>query len=468
VTEAAVPWRSTRRFATVFGTALVAGQLGQLAWLAIGSRTMSGAAFGTVLAAQALYAVLQLVVEAAATFHGARLAAAETLDEQTRSDVIGLRLRLALGGVAVMVVVGAAGGIESALALTPYAAALALFALFTHWESFGRGSSGPWSTYLVLRGIGLAVVSGCFLATDAVFPLVGAGLLECAAIVSASAAFGFRPLRDLRAGLRARRPPWRSALAIGLPSVVWQLGLASGTVLLGAAGAPAQAAHLGVSVRLLTGVNQLGGVLAAALFPRLAAARSRAMTSADDVAIGAVVGFACALGLAASALILLCADVVVKLFLDHSDPISETTAALVLAAAPATTLLVVLSMILTARRLEAAFFAPFLIGTAVVVAASAAVVVADPGSPAEWIAGAFTAGQLLTFVLLRPRAAAAMPFVRPIRVVGLTTVPAALLAASAALVPELRPEAALVELGLAALLALASLSDVRARLRHAV
>ena len=468
MTEAAVPWRSTRRFATVFGAALVAGQIGQLAWLSIGSRTMSAAAFGTVLAAQALYAVLQLVVEAAATFHGARLAAAETLDERTRADVIGLRLRLALGGVVVMLVVGAAGGVDMCVALAPYAVALALFALFTHWESFGRGSSGPWSTYLVLRGIGLAVVSGCFLATDAVFPLVGAGLLECAAIVSASAAFGFRPLRDLRAGLRARRPPWRSAFAIGLPSVVWQLGLASGTVLLGAAGAPTQAARLGVSVRLLTGVNQLGGVLAAALFPRLAAARTRAVTSIDDVAIGAVVRFACALGLVASALMLMFADAFVELFLDHADQASETTVALVLAAAPATTLLVVLSMILTARRLEAVFFAPFLIGTAAVVAASTAVVVVDPRSPAQWIAGVLAAGQLLTFVLLVPRATAAMPRVRSMRVVGFATVPTALLAASAALVPELRLGTAVLELGLAALLALASLSDVRGRLRHAV
>jgi O-antigen/teichoic acid export membrane protein len=468
VTEAAVPWRSTRRFATVFGAALVAGQLGQLAWLSIGSRTMTGAAFGTVLAAQALYAVLQLVVEAAATFHGARMAAAETLDERTRSDVIGLRLRLALGGVAVMAVVAAVGGVHLALALAPYAAALLLFGLFTHWESFGRGSSGPWSTYLVLRGVGLAVVSGSFLAADAAFPLVGAGLVECAAIVSASAAFGFRPLRDFRAGLRARRPPWRDALAIGLPNVVWQLGLASWTVLLGAAGAPAQAARLGVSIRLLTGVDQLGGVLAAALFPRLASSRSAAAASADDVAIGAVLRFACALGLGASAVMLLFADAFVELFLAHSDPTSETTAALVLAAAPATTLLVVLSMVLTARRLEAAFFAPFLTGTGVVIAASTAVVLADPRASAEWLAGAFTAGQLLTLLLLLPRAAVALPFVRPLRAVVLATMPAAVLASSAALVPALRFESAFAELGLAAVLMLGSLNAVRARVRHAV
>jgi O-antigen/teichoic acid export membrane protein len=467
VTEAAVPWRSTRRFATVFGAALIAGQFGQLAWLTIGSRTMSGAAFGTVLAAQALYAVLQLVVEAAATFHGARLVAAATLDEGTRSDVIGLRVRLALGGVAVMAVVAAIGGVHTTLALAPYAVALVLFGLFRHWENFGRGSSGPWSTYLVFRGMGLAAISGAFLLAGAIFPLAGAGLVECAAIVSASVAFGFRPLRDLRAGLRARRPPWRSALSIGLPNVVWQLGLASGTVLLAVSGAPAQGARLGVSIRLLTGVNQLGGVLAAALFPRLASKRSTA-TASDDVAIGALLRFACALGLVASALMLLFADVFVRLFLDHTAARSETIAALVLSAAPATTLLVVLSMTLTARRLEAAFFAPFLVGTGVVLAASTALVLANLEASAEWLAVAFAGGQLLTLGLLLPRAAAAMPFVRPLRTVGLTTMPAALLAASAALVPELRLEVAVAELGLAAVLALASFSDVRARIRHAV
>jgi O-antigen/teichoic acid export membrane protein len=467
VTQAAIPWRSTRRFATIFGAALVAGQLGQLAWLSIGSRAMSSAAFGTVLAAQALYAVLQLVVEAAATFHGARLAAAETLDERTRGDMIGLRLRLALGGVVVMAIVGAIGGMELASALAPYGLALVLFGLFTHWESFGRGSSGPWSTYLVFRGLGLAAISGAFLVAGAIFPLAGAGIVECAAILAASAAFNFQPLRDLRAGLRSKRPPWRNALSVGLPNVVWQLGLASGTVLLGVAGAPAQGARLGVSIRLLTGVNQLGGVLAAALFPRLASAPS-AVRTADDVAIGVVVRFACALGLAASALMLLFADVFVRLFLDHADPASETTAALVLAVAPATTLLVVLSMTLTARRLESAFFAPFLIGTAVVLATSISVVAANPHASAEWLAATFAGGQVLTLLMLLPRAVDSMPGVRPLRPAGLATVPAALLAASAAFVPELRMEAALAELGLAAVFVLASLSEVRARLRHAV
>lgn len=464
MTDPAVPWRATRRFAAIFGAGLVVGQIGQLVWLSIGSRTMSTGAFGTVLAAQALYAVLQLVIEGGAAFHGARLAAAQELDAAARSSVIRLRLQLGFAGVAVAMAFGVAGGYDALAALAPFGLALVLFALFTHWESFGRGSSGPWSTYLVLRALVLTLASGAFLIAEATFPLYGAGLAECAAIVATSLAFGFRPLQDLRLGLRARNAPWRSALSVGLPSVTWQVGLAAGTVLLSTFGAPAQAARLGVSVRLLTGVNQLAAVLATALFPRLAGSASGSRQYAhDDAAIGLLVRVACAVGLAASALLLIDPGFFVQLFLDHTDSDSEATAALVLAAGPVTTLLVALSMVLTARRLEAAFLVPFLVGTGGVLVASSVALLADPESPALWLAGVFVAGQLVTMLLLVPRAVAAMPSVPGLRLVGLNSIPVALLASIAAIISELRVEVALVELVLAGALLAAASRDARRR-----
>ncbi len=219
-----------------------------------------------------------------------------------------------------------------------------------------------------------------------------------------------------------------------------------------------------MSVRLLTGVNQLAAVLATALFPRLAGSASGSRQYAhDDAAIGLLVRIACAVGLAASALLLIDPSLFVKLFLNHTDSDSEATAALVLAAAPVTTLLVALSMVLTARRLEAAFLVPFLVGTGTVLAASAAVLLADPESPAIWLAGAFVAGQLLTMVLLVPRAVAAMPSVPALRLIGLGVVPVALLASVAAVVSELRVEVALVELVLAGALVAAASRGARRR-----
>src|SRR5688500_8126409 len=86
---------STRRFAAVYTGATLLAQVGQLVWLTAGSRAMSHSAFGTVLAAQALYGVLQFVVDSGATYHGARLAAGGMLDAATRSSIIRVRLQLA-------------------------------------------------------------------------------------------------------------------------------------------------------------------------------------------------------------------------------------------------------------------------------------------------------------------------------------------------------------------------------------
>src|SRR5215212_1866827 len=104
---------SALRFATIFGSAVVVSQFAQLVWLTSGSRTMSAGAFGTVLAAQALYAFLQTVVDSGTALYGARLAAAGELDAGGHGSVARLRVQLALGGVSVAGAVGAVGGTRS-------------------------------------------------------------------------------------------------------------------------------------------------------------------------------------------------------------------------------------------------------------------------------------------------------------------------------------------------------------------
>jgi len=152
VASALVPEaRSALRFATIFGSAVVLGQVGQIAWLTSGSRAMATHPFATVLAAQALYALLQTFVDSGTSLHGARMAAAGALDEAARAAVVRCRIQFAAAGAVFAIAVGAIGGGRSLTATAPYAAALVLFALMNYWESFGYGESRPWSAYVVLR-----------------------------------------------------------------------------------------------------------------------------------------------------------------------------------------------------------------------------------------------------------------------------------------------------------------------------
>ncbi len=198
---------STRRLVAVLGTATMLAQLGQLLWLVTGSRSLPRTTFGAVLAAQALYGVLQIVVDNGAAFHGARLAAASTLDASSRASLVRVRLQLAAAAAVVTFAVGAAGGWTSVQANAPFAAALVLWALFNYWEPYGRGDARPMSVYLVLRGVAPAVFAGVFLGLGTTLPACAVGIAECLSLIGVEAYFHLHPLRAFRTALKAGRGP---------------------------------------------------------------------------------------------------------------------------------------------------------------------------------------------------------------------------------------------------------------------
>jgi O-antigen/teichoic acid export membrane protein len=450
---------SVARFAAIFGSALVVGQIAQLVWLIAGSRAMPRHAFGAVLAAQALYGVLQFAVDNGAAFHGARLAAAGRLDDAERASLVRLRLQLALPAMVLACAAGAVGGRRFLEAVAPFAVALALFALLTYWERFGLGDSGPWSAYVVLRAAGPAALAVAFLAAGGTLPVFLPGAVECGVIVVVALAFGLRPLTNLVRASSARRGPWRNAIDIGLPNVIGQLALASGTVLLGMFGRPEAAALLAVSVRLLTGVNQLSGVLATALFPQLARGDGRG----DERGVSATVALTVALVAAVNAVLVFRPSLVVGIFLKHPSTEAVRTALVTLGAAGASSYLVLVTLVLIARHHERVFLRIYGVGTGLTVAAGIAVAAAAPSSPALWMAGALVGGQLVSALLFARRGSLLLPGLR--RVLATGAVAAVAFSAAGALAAasgDVRAPLAIAEAG-AMLVALAAVRRTVAR-----
>jgi O-antigen/teichoic acid export membrane protein len=457
VNEAAAPGSispfSPARFAAVFGSAIAIGQASQLVWLTAGSRTMSRSAFGTVLAAQALYGLLQYVVDNGPAFYGARLAAQGGLDDEARGSLDRVRLQAALAAAAVALAIGAAAGASFLTAIAPFALALCLFALFAYWERFGLGESGPWSAYVAGRSGVLALAALGFLAAGARFPLPLVGLLECAVILGAALAFRLRPDHALVLALRARRGPWRKTLVIGFPMIVSQVGIASGTVLLGATGAAASAATLAVSMRLLTGLNQLSGLVVTSLFPRLARHGAEADGGRTGASVVVAMRIVFALTALANAVLLAAPELVVRLFLNQSDREAEATAMVTLGSAAAAGYLLVLTMVLVARHRESVFLLAYAVGTSLILAGGIAVVAVAPEKSALWMAVALAAGLLAGAAILARRARTELPDLRrPITVAAVGAWIFAGLGAFAAAAPAADPYLAaglaLVGLGL--------------------
>jgi O-antigen/teichoic acid export membrane protein len=401
---------SALRFGAIFGSAVVVGQVGQLVWLASGSRTMSARAFGTVLAAQSLYTLLQILVDSGTGLHGARLAAAGALDDRTRGSVVRLRLQLALVAGAVAMAVGAAGGLRSVVATAPFAVALVLFGLLNYWESFGHGESRPWSAYIVLRTGAPAAVASLLLVLGRAFPTFLVGLVECVTIACVASAFRLQPVRDLARALRVRHAPRRTAMDIGLPFFLTQISLTAGTVMLNAWGSAAAAGALAVAIRLLTGVNGFSVILVSALFPSLARAHGQESAPSDDrrairLAID-IVGLATA---AALTLFLARTGFFVRLLLNRPSGAAQATAILLLGSAAAGGIALLLTMVLVARRLENIVPAVYAAATVLTVGASGAILLFGAGKPELALAVPVLVGQLLTVVVLAVRAAERLP-----------------------------------------------------------
>ena len=366
-----------RRFAMRFGAATLVAQLAQVAWLIGGSRTMTPAVFGTVLAAQALYGVLQIVIDNGPAWHGARLAAAGSLDDASRGSIVRVRLQLCVPAAAAGLAIGVIGGKEFFWAVVPFMVALFLFALMNYWESFGVGDPAPWSGYLVLRSLAPALAVGLVHVSGHSFPAVLAGIIECGVIIGVAVGFRLRPVPDLWSALRATRGPWRSVSAIGLTSLVGQATLAAGVLLFTVTGSPAAAAILAVSVRLLTGLNGVSGVVGTALYPRLA---DNATRLADDRAyVATALRVILSLVMAAAGVYLLGASLFMTVLLGTSDEQAVGTGTLTMLAAGASGYGLLVVTVLFARNREAFALGANVVGFLVTLVGSVVVIVAGTG-----------------------------------------------------------------------------------------
>lgn len=376
---------------------------------------MTRAEFGTVLAAQALYGVLQFVVDNGAAFHGARLASSNKLDDVSRSSLIRVRVQLAAVGCIATIALGAAGGVHFRLANAPYVIALGLWALFNYWEPYGLGDGRPWSAYLVLRAWGPGVATLPFLLAGRHSPVYIAGAAECVCLILLLGLLRLRPLESLRAAARASRGPWRSVIAIGLPSLAWQIGLASGTIVLALAGRPAAAAALGVGVRLLTGVNQLSAVVVTALFPELARRGDSPPAREEGEKLQRLAGIAVSsvvvLTSASLAIYLARPSLFVDAFLKHGGKRAEVTATLALSVAGLAGLSLLAAFFLVARHREHSSAVAFGAGAGCTVLLTVALALLGVRDPL-WMAIALATGQVVSAALVTMWTVHAIPTLR--------------------------------------------------------
>ena len=433
---------SVRRRALTFGGAAVLGHLSQFAWLALGSRTMSGETLGAVLAAQVVYGFLQIVIDNGPGLYGARLAAAGRINAQVRGSIVRVRLELGVVCALLSLAVGAAGGTRSLEAIAPFAAALVLFAALNYWEAYGLGDVRPWSAYVVLRAAVPAVLALVCFAFHRSFPSALAGVAECAVILVVAGAFGLFASGTVRGALSASRSPWRSVSRIGLPVVVGQLGFACGTIALNAAGAATAAAAFAVSVRLVTGLNQLTGTLATALFPHLAASSVRRELDLRGVRLAARALVVLSFG--AAAVVMYFPALVTSVLLAHAAGTADTAVIVAVATSCATGFVVLFTLVLLARNGENAFLRVYGSATAVIVVGALGVAL-SPSPGAAAMAYVFGVGQLAGMSVLALYAGAQIP--QATGVVRRTAAAAALLAGLgfvAGAIPAARPAAAVV------------------------
>jgi len=267
------------------------------------------------------------------------------------------------------------------------------------------------------------------------------GIIECGVIIGVAVGFRLRPVPDLWGALRATRGPWRSVSAIGLTSLVGQATLAAGVLLFTVTGSPAAAAILAVSVRLLTGLNGVSGVVGTALYPRLA---DNATRLADDRAyVATALRVILSLVMAAAGVYLLGASLFMTVLLGTSDEQAVGTGTLTMLAAGASGYGLLVVTVLFARNREAFALGANVVGFLVTLVGSVVVIVAGPGSASSWMAGALAAGQVVTAVALGVVVAANLPeFQAQARVGAFAAVVLAAVGVVVAVVPELHVPAA--------------------------
>jgi O-antigen/teichoic acid export membrane protein len=378
-----------RRSAASFGLATALGHASQLVWLAAGIRVMPAADFGTVLAAQALYAVAQIVVDVGTNAVGARMAARGELDDERRGQILRMRLQLAVGVAPIAIVLGVLQISGSLVATLPFVVALVLFAALNVWEPYGAGDARPWATYMFARSGVLALVACGFLVAGATFPVALAGVLECLAIIAVMA--GFRCGSGLRPALGARGGPWPAVLAVGGPAFTTQSSLAAGTLILSGFGSPATAGIFAACVRLLSGINAINGIVATSLYPRLA----RGDGEGDRQVVGAALGLIALLAASATAVCALLGSPIAVAFLGESTRAEVAALVLTMAAALPLGNIVMFTYQMLARGFERATIAPFAVGGPLTLGLGIAAV-AIAGARVDLVAASLLTGQIVT------------------------------------------------------------------------
>ena len=456
---------SVRLSATNLGAATVLGHGSQLLWIGAGSRVMSPSTFGAVLVAQALYGVLQMVVDNGPATVGARLAARGELGPAQVGELVRFRLTVAICVAPAALGLGAAGVGGSLATTAPFVLALLLFAVFNVWEPYGRGQARPLAAYMFARSaVPAAVVLG-MLAAGGTFPGALAGVLECVVLVALAVLFRQHPIEELRLAVRAGRGPWRSITSVGVPTVIFQASVASGALILSGFGNRIAAGIFASCVRLLTGLNAVNGVVTAALFPRLA--RSRQDTGAADqqvVAFG--LRLIAVISTAACAASLFLGDAIASVLIEHSTSTTAEALILTTAAAAAMGNVPMYSYLLIAGEHERDLLLPFGAG-AVVTIGSGIATIAIGGTSIHLVATALLAGQLVIMGALALRLRSRMPMLK--REVFRATGLAVLLPAIAAmgLIDGLTLAAGTVLLAIAAALASTVISALGAFNRQA-
>ncbi|MGH2839396.1 MAG: lipopolysaccharide biosynthesis protein, partial [Solirubrobacteraceae bacterium] len=398
---------SVRRSAAIFGAGTVLSHGSQLVWLAAASRAMSPETFGTVLAAQVLYAVLQILVDAGTAALGARKVARGELTDQARGEIVRVRMALVLGAAPVALGLGLLGVSGSIEATAPFVVALVLFGGFSVWVPYGGGDARPWATYMFARSALPAATATGYVIVGASFPAPLAGALECVVLIVVMVLFGQRPLADLRLALATRSGPWRAVLSIGAPPVMAQTSMAAGTLILSGSGSPAAAGVFAACVRVLTGLNAISGTVATAMYPRLARS-GRGGTSADAALVSTALRLIAAIGVTATAVCVLAGEAITTAFMDTSS--SRAVTALVLTAAAALPLgnIIMFGYQLVAREHERDLLVSFALGAAATIGCGLAVVGAA-GPRVDLVAGALLGGQLVSMGILARRIADRCP-----------------------------------------------------------
>lgn len=384
-----------RRSSIIFGAAVVGSNLGQLAWLVAGARALPGERFGTVLTAQALYGVLQIILDNGPAFHGARAAAQETLDADSREEVVRARVALSIPCALAGVGISGIGGLELLTGFAPFALALTLFSVLNVWEPYGKGNVLPYATYLLLRSTILGGVIGVFAFLSTSAPAVTAGLCELAAIMVTGVlytAWSALPRVSI-----VRRATWRAIYELGFPALITQYNLAIAVILLGVTGRAAAAAACAVTFRLLTGLQGVNGAAAAAVFPGLA--RNRPLASDERASSYAAVGIL-ALSWFAFLGTAIAAPLFVRGLLDSSSGEAQTAMVIGLAGSGAAGLVMHRSFALIARGKEAQLLRAAVIGAAVVTTtALLATLLVDRHRAVAAVAG-YVGGQVVTLALI--------------------------------------------------------------------